>query len=77
MPQAILVRVAVTLVSFAAALTTAVAQTSGSGVAEPISSRPIRLLVGFPPGGAIDAVSRLLAEGLRPRLGRPIFKAAG
>jgi tripartite-type tricarboxylate transporter receptor subunit TctC len=35
-------------------------------------SRPLRLLVPFPPGGAIDLLSRALAEALAPRVGQPI-----
>ena len=36
------------------------------------SSRPIRLLVGFPPGASLDILARLLAEGMAERLGRPV-----
>ena len=30
--------------------------------------RPVTLLAGYPPGGLVDIVSRLLAEGMKPRL---------
>ena len=31
--------------------------------------RPIRLLVGYAPGGAVDIVSRIIADQLQQRLG--------
>lgn len=39
---------------------------------ESYPSRPIRLVVPFPPGGAVDAWARILADALAPRLGQPI-----
>jgi tripartite-type tricarboxylate transporter receptor subunit TctC len=41
-------------------------------LAQPYPSRPIRLVVGFPPGGAADFVSRALQEPLGRALGQPI-----
>jgi tripartite-type tricarboxylate transporter receptor subunit TctC len=35
-------------------------------------SRPIRLLVGFPPGGGVDLLARVLAEKLQAGLGQPV-----
>ena len=35
--------------------------------------RPIRVLVGFPPGGSTDVVARILSDKLRELLGRPII----
>jgi len=34
---------------------------------------PIRILVGFPPGGESDLVARLLADGMRTALGVPVL----
>ncbi len=34
--------------------------------------RPIRLIVGMPPGGVVDTVARALAQGLERRVGRPV-----
>jgi tripartite-type tricarboxylate transporter receptor subunit TctC len=44
-----------------------------AGWAEDFPSRPIRLLVPFPPAGITDLAGRLLAEGLRARLGQPVI----
>ena len=35
-------------------------------------TRPIRILVGFPPGGSTDIVARIFSDRLRELLGRPI-----
>ena len=35
-------------------------------------TRPVRLIVGFPPGGAADLVARLNGQALSERLGQPI-----
>jgi tripartite-type tricarboxylate transporter receptor subunit TctC len=41
-------------------------------VSQPYPSRPIRLYVGFPPGGAADLVARVIGQGLSDRLGQTI-----
>jgi tripartite-type tricarboxylate transporter receptor subunit TctC len=35
-------------------------------------TRPVTIIVAYPPGGATDVVGRLLAERLRDRLGQPV-----
>lgn len=51
----------------------AVAATAPGLVQAQSSSQPLRLLVGFPPGGGTDAIARTLAERLKEQLGRPVI----
>ncbi|HKU71590.1 MAG TPA: tripartite tricarboxylate transporter substrate-binding protein, partial [Burkholderiales bacterium] len=46
------------------------ASSTGSGQAYP--TRPIRLIVPFPPGGSNDIVSRVIGQQLGDRLGKPL-----
>ena len=45
--------------------------------AQAYPSRPIRLVVPFPPGGAFDTVGRPWAEAIRPHLGTVVVENMG
>src|SRR5688572_1965217 len=44
-----------------------------AALAQPYPSRPITLIVPFPPGGSTDTVARIMAERMRPILGQPVI----
>jgi len=46
---------------------------SASVLADSYPSRPIRLIIPFPPAGITDLAGRLVAEGLRVKLGQPVI----
>ena len=46
---------------------------STSALADTYPSRPIRLIIPFPPAGITDLAGRLVAEGLRVKLGQPVI----
>src|SRR3954452_14499328 len=50
----------------------AVACSVTAHAADPYPSRPIRLLIPFPPAGITDLSGRIVAEGLRAKLGQPV-----
>jgi tripartite-type tricarboxylate transporter receptor subunit TctC len=54
------------------ALAVAVATFATAAMAQGYPSRPIKLVVSFPPGGAADVVARLVGQPLSARLGQPV-----
>jgi tripartite-type tricarboxylate transporter receptor subunit TctC len=64
-----------------AALAAAAAALATAGVrAQAFPSKPVRLVVGFAPGGAADVVTRIIARGLGTQLGQQVIvdnKAGG
>jgi tripartite-type tricarboxylate transporter receptor subunit TctC len=58
------------LLSHAAVVSSLAAWGASAYAADP---QPIRILVGFPPGGGTDAIARLLAEKLRDELGTTVL----
>src|SRR3954471_24863412 len=39
--------------------------------AHPYRTRPVRIIIGFPPGGTTDVIGRLVAQSLAESLGKP------
>lgn len=56
-----------------AANAAAVSAVSRNSWAQAYPTRPVRLIVGFPPGGTTDVVARLLGQWLSERLGQPFI----
>src|SRR5262245_26782901 len=40
--------------------------------AQSFPERPVRMLLGFPPGGTVDTVARIIGPPLSERLGQPV-----
>lgn len=57
----------------AAALATLPALPLAQAQDKPPHDKPIRILVGLPPGGGTDAIARYIAEQLRIQLGQPVI----
>lgn len=54
-------------------LALALAAQSTFAAAQPWPVKPIRLIIGFPPGGGADGVARPVAEALSRELGQPVI----
>jgi tripartite-type tricarboxylate transporter receptor subunit TctC len=46
--------------------------TAATAVAQPFPTRPVRLIVPYPPGGGTDIVARVIGQRLQQSLGQPI-----
>lgn len=44
---------------------------SAAGWAQPYPSRPVRLVVPYPPGGTVDVVARVVAQSMGEQMGQP------
>jgi tripartite-type tricarboxylate transporter receptor subunit TctC len=53
------------------ALAVTAAASLGSAVAADYPTRPVKWVVGYPPGGATDIIARLLGQRLQEKLGQP------
>src|SRR5262245_16188344 len=45
----------------------------GSAAAQTYPSRPITMIVPLAAGGSVDTIARIMAEGMRGRLGQPVI----
>ena len=57
----------------AAALAALAALVTSHALAQAFPSRPVTLIVPFPPGGSTDTAARIIGEAMRPSLGQPVI----
>src|SRR5919198_4427918 len=65
-------RALITLLGGAAALLAASMLAAGAAAAQTYPSRPVTLVVPFPPGGATDAIARILQDSMSQSLGQQL-----
>ena len=58
--------------ALAASIVAATMLAMGSAAAQTYPDRPVTMLVAFPPGGADDAIARIIQDPLQKALGQPI-----
>jgi len=56
----------------AAALAVCAALVTGIAGAQSFPTRPVTLIVPFPPGGSTDTTARIIGEAMQPALGQPV-----
>jgi len=54
-------------------LALALALCAGAALAQPYPAKPIRFIVGFPPGGSADPTTRIVGQALSEQLGQPVL----
>jgi len=61
------------MVRLLSAIICAIALNVAGAAAQPFPSRPITMIVPYPPGGPTDTLARIFAERLRASLGQPVI----
>lgn len=59
-------------VSVTLALSISLASLASAAFAQSYPSRPLKIIAGFPPGGGVDTVARLIGQGMSNELGQTI-----